>query len=173
MEGQKRTCWSQVNLWMEKSLERDQQLLKAPKLISFFVWFALNSTWRTIFTGYTFLSLSLGCTLRQLKKHNSAANLKPHFHEPLQAWLQNGLFAQATVTAWLDAAHQDAVYKSWLALLYPHFSNIHVRECSLCSLQSQDPQHPQQGGCYFCFSFCFLKHYGNPSDFWITCKETS
>lgn len=153
MEGQKRTYWSQVNLWMEKSLERDQQLLKAPKLISFFVWFALNSTWRTIFTGYTFLSLSLGCTLRQLKKHNSAANLKPHFHEPLQAWLQNGLFAQATITAWLDAAHQDAVYKSWLALLYPHFSNIHVRECSLCSLQSQDPQHPQQG---MLFLFFFL-----------------
>lgn len=115
MENKKRTrkLTSSQSLG-EKSLERAQQLLKAPKLISFFASFALNSTWRTIFRGYTFLSLSLGCALTQLKKHNLAANLKPHFHKLLQAWLQNGLFAQATITACLGTTQQDIVYKSCL-----------------------------------------------------------
>lgn len=95
----------------------------------------------------------LGMHTETVKEAQLSCQSQTSFPWTLQAWLQNGLFAQASVTAWLDTARQDAVYKSWLALLYPHFSNIHVRECSLCSLQSQDPQHPQQG---MLFLFFFL-----------------
>lgn len=124
-----------------------------------------------MFRGYTFLSLSLGCTLRQLKKHNSAANLKPHFHKLLQALLQNGLFAQATTTAWLGTSQQDIVYKSCLPCCTP-ISLTFVLENVLYVLSNLKTLNIPCKRCSF-FSFCFLKRYGNHSDFWITCKETS
>lgn len=172
MEGQKRTCWSQVNLWMEKSLERDQQLLKAPKLISFFVWFALNSTWRTIFTGYTFLSLSLGCTLRQLKKHNSAANLKPHFHELCKHGFKMDYLLKPASQHGLTLPVRMLFTRVGLPCCTP-ISLTFMLENVLYVLSNLKTLNIPSKGCYFCFSFCFLKHYGNPSDFWITCKETS